>query len=47
MGLKMGAGDAGFGEDKGKDGSVSGEVVDNQMEAVGKESLHHETHLVD
>jgi hypothetical protein len=46
-GLKMGAGDAGLGEDKGKDGSVSGDGVEDEMEAVGEQSLHHQAHLVD
>jgi hypothetical protein len=47
VGMEIGAGDAGFGEDKGEDGSVSGDVVGNQMEADGEEGLHHEAHLVD
>ena len=47
MRLKIGAGDAGLGEDKGKDGSVGRDVVDHQMEAVGEQGLHHEAHLVD
>ena len=47
VGLKMGAGDAGLGEDKGKDGSVSGDGVEDEMEAVGEQSLHHQAYLVD
>jgi hypothetical protein len=41
VGLKTGAGDARIREDKGKDGSVSGDGVEDEMEAVGEQSLHH------
>ncbi len=47
MGLEVRAGDAGFGEGEGKDGSVRGLVMGDEMEAVGEEGLHHEAHLVD
>ena len=47
MRLKIGAGDSRLGKDKGEDGRVGRDVVDHQMEAVGKQGLHHEAHLVD
>ena len=47
MRLKIGAGDAGLGEDEGEDGSVSEDIVGSEMEAVGEQGLHHQAHLVD
>ena len=47
MGLEIGAGRSGSDENKTEGGSVAGFVADDEMEAVGEESLHHEAHLVD
>ena len=44
---EIGAGDAGVDEDKTESGSVAGFVVDDEVEAVGEEGLHHEAHLVE
>jgi hypothetical protein len=47
MGLEIGAGRAGVDENETEGGSVAGFVVDDELEAVGEEGLHHEAHLVD
>jgi hypothetical protein len=43
VGLKMGAGDAGLGEDKGKDGSVSGDGVADMSSFAIKASITRQT----
>jgi len=45
--LKVRAGDAGVDEDESKGGSVAGFLVDDELETVGEEGLHHEAHLID
>lgn len=47
MGPEIGAGHAGVDEDEGEDGGVGGLVVENEVEAVGEQGLHHEAHLVE
>jgi hypothetical protein len=47
MGLEIGAGLAGTDENETEGWSVAGFVVDDELEAVGQEGLHHEAHLVD
>jgi len=47
MGLEIGAGRAGADENETECRSVAVFVVDDEVEAVGEEGLHHEAHLVD